>query len=137
MITIPRSIYTNIIKHCEAQLPEEAFGLLIGYSDQTRIDDFIPLQNWAANRTDSFLASPQEWAHVYYSIVRDNKFIIGLLHSHPQTEPVPSQSDLNTLWYTIPSHWIISFLDRTSPALEAYSFDKSGTYQPISWIFTD
>lgn len=131
MMMIPARIYREIIDYCEAKLPEEACGALIGRTEtadtgeitQCTVYGFVPLANAAAeDREHRFTLDPGEWIHTLFAAQRHHRQVVGLLHSHPSTPPIPSLADRSTLWTDVPSHWIVSLADPEAPDVKAYRF---------------
>lgn len=136
-IHLPDSIYVQIIQYHQHHLPEEACGALLGiqHSNSMTIDiqQFIPLSSIAFNRKLEFRIDEREWTQLIFKVLASGQQILGLIHSHPRTPAAPSFTDLDTLWHTIPTQWIISFADMNNPVLKAFSFHIDGTYENINW----
>jgi proteasome lid subunit RPN8/RPN11 len=52
--------------------------------------------------------------------------LLGIFHSHPQSPPVPSHSDLQTSWHTLPTYWIVSLQNAAAPTLRIYRLIRDG-----------
>ena len=140
-IQIPRAVYEDLIHFCKEGFPSEVCGILIGKhnldneTDTTirMITEFHPLVNLATDTHRKFLIDPEEWTNSWYTCQQQGNSIIGLFHSHPHTPAIPSKYDLETLWHTLPSHWIVSFIDRNHPVIQVYRFYSDRNYQLIPW----
>ncbi|MBP1963448.1 proteasome lid subunit RPN8/RPN11 [Paenibacillus aceris] len=62
--------------------------------------------------------------------------VIGLFHSHPTAPAIPSELDLQTLWHTIPTYWILSLQHMHNPELLLYQIKKavSTGYHKLSFV---
>ncbi|MEX2416333.1 MAG: Mov34/MPN/PAD-1 family protein [Paenibacillaceae bacterium] len=136
---MPRLIYNQIEIYCRDQLPCEACGALLGIQELATIviEQFIPLSNMALNREAEFEIDEREWTQLLFDGLARDQYVMGLIHSHPTTPAIPSYADLQTLWYTLPTHWIISYIDMNSPVLKAFGFHADGTYKQVNWVIQD
>lgn len=133
MMMIPSHVYREIIEYCVAKLPEEACGALIGRTEAVTgeitkcvIYGFVPLTNAAPeDREHRFTLDPGQWINTLFTAQRHHRQVVGLLHSHPSTPPIPSLEDRSTLWAEVPSHWIVSLVDQEAPVVRAYRYKFS------------
>ena len=116
-------------------MPDEACGALLGIQRSMIIDiqQFIPLSNIAIHRKTAFRIDEREWIQLLFKGPANGRQVLGLIHSHPATSATPSSADLDTLWHTIPTQWIISFADTNNPVLKAFRFHIDGTYEDLNW----
>lgn len=92
VLHIPEAIYEQMVENARAELPNECVGMLIGSSDGV-VGEYLPLVNELKSPT-RFLTEP-------YSMLRAEKRcrelkqqVLAIFHSHPTSEPVPSQYDV-------------------------------------------
>lgn len=78
-------IKKEIEKHALSVYPNECCGLMVMREDRVR---YVPCKN-LADATDHFILDPL----CYAAADRDGK-IVGIVHSHPDVSPEPSQADL-------------------------------------------
>lgn len=138
-ILMPKLIYKQITTYCLNHLPHESCGALLGIQDFATIiiEQFIPLSNIALNRESGFEIDEREWTRLLFDGLANGNHVMGVIHSHPTTPAIPSYTDLQTLWYTIPAQLIISYLDMNNPVLKAFSFHADGTYEQAYWAVQD
>ncbi len=134
-IHLPQRIYIQLTQYSKHHLPEEACGVLLGvqHAMTIQIKRFIPLTNIALKREVEFLIDEREWIKLVFNEWACGQQIMGFIHSHPTTPAAPSLADLDTLWHTLPTQWIISFADMNNPILKAFSFHTDGTFKHLNW----
>ncbi|MBP1989249.1 M67 family metallopeptidase [Paenibacillus eucommiae] len=126
-VLINAALYEGLLQYCSSKLPEEACGFITGNTtgDGYMAVSFIPVTNIASNSKEHFEMSPVELIPILYRQAEAGDSIIGMFHSHPLQEAVPSSEDLNTLWHTLPTYWIVSLSDSTQPLLHIYTIKKA------------
>ncbi|WP_240419037.1 Mov34/MPN/PAD-1 family protein [Paenibacillus periandrae] len=118
LIQLTKSVQETIISHCMANKPKEACGFLLGsvHLTQIRVTSFVPVANASTKPENQFSMHPSDMIPV----ISNNTFtIVGILHSHPSAAATPSSEDLSTIWYDIPSHWIVSL---QQPVIEIVAY---------------
>ena len=93
MSELPEAVVAAIIEHCRSTLPNEGCGYLVGDLDTGRIDRFMPIANAAASPT-RFVFDPHEQLAAEMAIEAAGEQVMGIAHSHPTGEPVPSATDI-------------------------------------------
>ena len=93
MSEISEAVRTALIEHCVAALPNEACGYLVGDPAVGRVDRFVPITNAAASPT-RFRFEPHEQLAAERTIDEAGEQVVGIAHSHPTGEPVPSAVDV-------------------------------------------
>ena len=93
MSEIPEAVRTALLEHCLAGLPNEACGYLVGDPETGRVDRFVPITNAAASPT-RFRFEPHEQLAAEQAIDAAGEQVVGIAHSHPTGEPVPSAIDV-------------------------------------------
>lgn len=89
---------TEILAHAKQEYPRESCGVVIVFKGRER---YIPCKNIATERHNEFLIDPEDYANA-----SDLGQITKIVHSHPKSNPSPSQNDLVSIEQTqLP--WII------------------------------
>ncbi|NRF90781.1 M67 family metallopeptidase [Paenibacillus frigoriresistens] len=126
-VFINAEVYNDLISYSLQRLPEEACGFILGgqthgKNKELQASTFIPLRNIASNPWNRFEISPVEMLPY---LMDSNHPVIGLFHSHPTAPPLPSEQDLQTLWHSIPTYWILSLQQPQHPELQLYQIKKA------------
>lgn len=137
-VSITEGLYKGLISHSLQRLPQEACGFILGEqalnkNEELQASTFIPLRNIASDPRNRFEISPVEMLPY---LMDSNNPVIGLFHSHPTAPPVPSEQDLQTLWHSIPTYWILSFQQLQHPELQLYQIKKAPltTYHKLAFV---
>jgi [CysO sulfur-carrier protein]-S-L-cysteine hydrolase len=102
---IPESLYKKMISHCQEERPLEACGILTGEGGHVL----------AAYGTDNQHRSPRiyqvderQLVQVFKELQRDKQDLIAIYHSHVQTEPFPSRTDIEQVTWPEAFYVIVS-----------------------------
>jgi [CysO sulfur-carrier protein]-S-L-cysteine hydrolase len=87
---IARELYDQMIEHARAEAPQECCGMLAARGDS--VVDVYPVNN-VEKSSLRFVMDPQEQFNIYNKIESDGLDVV-IYHSHPRTEPKPSQTDI-------------------------------------------
>jgi proteasome lid subunit RPN8/RPN11 len=89
--------------------PAEACGLIAGIGEQAR--KIIPIPNTATDPQHFFRLDEQDFARSMFDIEQSGLSLIGIYHSHPTGEPVPSQTDIQQANYPETAYLIVGLCD--------------------------
>ncbi|AWB44166.1 hypothetical protein DCC85_07985 [Paenibacillus sp. CAA11] len=133
MILLGSSILNEMRDYALEQMPKEACGLLYGRRSSNRwmVEQFQQVNNIAAIPEHTFELDPAVWIPASFS-----PRLIGIMHSHPTTVPIPSTIDKKQLQQfggCFPLYFILSCMnnDNSLPLdLRAYTIirDSNLTY---------
>lgn len=87
-------------RRARAAYPREACGVLVG---ETRGEDrivhrLVPAENRWEGRDDRYLVDPGTLRRLMDEEAEGGDRILGFWHSHPDAEPVPSETDRELAW---------------------------------------
>ena len=106
---IPETLYRKMINHCYEERPLEACGLLGGVSGHVE----------SGYATDNAYRSPKVYkvddrqlVQAFQEIQGARQEIIGIYHSHVETEPIPSQTDIEQATFPEAFYLIVSLKHR-------------------------
>ncbi len=109
-----------IIAHARQDAPHEACGIIAGRDN--RAAKVIPVDNVAANPQTTYVMDPVALAYHLPQIDRYGLTLIGLYHSHPAGDPIPSQTDIRKATYQRTPYVIVG-LKGQQPELAAWTFN--------------
>ncbi|MEK7704991.1 MAG: M67 family metallopeptidase [Myxococcota bacterium] len=93
---LPSAILTRLREQARAERPHECCGLLVGHtrSGHRQIVDAVPSANLAPDsRTHGFLVDPNALAWALKCARALGGDIVGVYHSHPASDALPSRRD--------------------------------------------
>jgi len=109
-VILERSLEEKLIEALRERLPYESCGAIYGAIDGDRAfaENFVLIRNVSADPERSFAFDPEEWISAYYRIQKNQRVVVGFIHSHPNGSPEPSDPDLrgSLPWGT---YWIVGF----------------------------
>jgi [CysO sulfur-carrier protein]-S-L-cysteine hydrolase len=89
-VVIPAEVRSALVEHAEAELPNEACGLLVlrdGVAER-----LVPGRNRAASPYRFELeVDPETW------FLEDEGYELAVFHSHPASPPRPSRTDVENI----------------------------------------
>jgi len=120
-VVIPTAIRAELAEHARAEAPNEACGLLVlkdGHAER-----YVRGRNTLASPYRYELeVDPEAW------FLEDEGFELAVFHSHPETEPRPSRTDVESagLWAGRP--FVIYSVARDE--LAAWTIESEG-FKPL------
>lgn len=146
---ISKAAYVRLVQICIDAKPLEACGIvassgassaaspvLTGEAVLPVIDTIIPIKNIHINPTYAFSFDPAEWTAAYYEMQTNRQSLVGLFHSHPRTEPIPSSFDTEGfLPASELSYWIVSLRNPEAPHVQPYRRIQ-GVFVPLQLVLT-
>lgn len=125
MVRIPKSIFIGIVEHAKREQPLECCGILSG-KDRV-VQRAFELRN-AEKSPIRYSMSPQEQLKVFEEMDKESMEMIAIYHSHPQTIPFPSETDVKMAFYPEMPSIIISLKDEDNPVVKAFLIRKDAIY---------
>lgn len=95
-ILLPKKIIDEFNKQALTEFPHECCGFLIGGSVENGVEaeEYVPAQNSRVNnRERRFVIDPRDYLKVEFKADSQNRSLIGIVHSHPDTPDIPSEYD--------------------------------------------
>jgi proteasome lid subunit RPN8/RPN11 len=118
-VTLSPTASQAIATHAASVYPREACGVLIGYAADGFITRVVPCSNCVppTERTHRFEIHPRTVINLRRALrhAGTGEAIVGFYHSHPDTEAVPSRTDLPFLRLWPETVWLISRVNRGGP----------------------
>ncbi len=122
----------SIIDHARKTQPNECCGVIVG--EGTRAEQIVALANVAADPAHHYHMDDKALAEVIFQTQRQHLEIIGFYHSHPRTEAIPSQTDIQFANYPDMAY-VIASLKGGEARLSAWSI-KPYRVAPITLVIS-
>jgi proteasome lid subunit RPN8/RPN11 len=132
-LLIPRRHYNAMVAQAKAELPNECCGLLAGLvelSNLGRVLQRYALINNAASPRE-YLADDRTLFDAYRDMHARGLDLLAVYHSHPVSDPVPSQKDLERNYFENVMHLIIS-LKLDEPQMRGWWLGETD-YREAEW----
>ena len=120
MIRIPKAIYQGMLDHARKEWPLECCGILSG--KEKIVQKAFKLKN-SEKSPVRYSMSPQDQLKVYEEIEKESMEMVAIYHSHPQTIPFPSETDVKLAFYPDVASIIISLKEEES-VVKAFRIGK-------------
>ena len=135
-LLVPRRIYDALLEQARAEFPNECCGLLAGRieGDAALALRHYPLVNALASPVE-YESEPRSMFRAVKDMRQHGTDVVGVYHSHPTSEPVPSRKDLQRSYSPDVVNLIIS-LRTGGPAVRAWWLDADG-YREAAWEITE
>lgn len=117
---LPEEQARAIVEHARAEHPREACGLLAGAGN--RVSLVLPLPNSAADPLHQFRIDESALVKSVFEIEEKGLPLLGIYHSHPNGDPIPSSVDIREAAYPDCAYVIIGLLG--SPQLAAWNIQN-------------
>lgn len=131
-LSLTRKVHKRLLAEAQEAFPYEYSALLIG--NGATITDHIPMTGSSMD-LHAFSWDGPAFLRALAFIREANMQWLGVLHTHPQTPPVPSQSDRDGWHYPSLSYWIVS-LAGTEPLWRVYQW-QDGIFLQRSYTITE
>lgn len=118
MLTSRRRHMERIIKHCRAEYPDEACGILAGRNGA--VEKVFPMKN-EAHSPMRYRIEPREQFDVMRQIRDLGLELVGIYHSHVASAAYPSDSDVRLAFYPDAAFVIVSLANRDEPDIRVFS----------------
>jgi proteasome lid subunit RPN8/RPN11 len=120
-VVIPAEIRAELARHARAEAPNEACGLIV--LRDGRAERYVRGRNTLASPYRYQLeVDPEVW------FLEDEGFELAVFHSHPETEPRPSRTDIENVGLWVGKPYVIYALARDE--LAAWRI-KDGAVEPL------
>ena len=119
----------KLVTHAISEQPSESCAMLFGkkVGDNWNVKEVFLTQNIDDSQTN-FTISPEELLKVYQIAEKNQLEVVGIFHSHPNSDAVPSNTDKKFMKNN-PVPWII--FSGVNNDLKAYLLDSDVIEIPI------
>lgn len=126
MLILKQEDYQKILEHARMGLPNEACGLLGGYTKEDGsqvITDVYLLRNVDESR-EHFSMDPKEQFAAIKDIRSKGRELLGNFHSHPESPSRPSEEDIRLAYDSKIHYLILSLMEEGNPVLNSFHIEK-------------
>jgi [CysO sulfur-carrier protein]-S-L-cysteine hydrolase len=137
-VIISESQRQAIFDHCLSKRPEEACGLVAGR--EGRVEKIYFTENVEReNKRIRYEIDPSELLRIFREVEDDDLELIGIFHSHVESEAKPSATDIRKSYYPDQVYFLVS-LKEIPAELRAWQIvkqridDESGELKPVRLV---
>lgn len=120
----------SIIEHARKEQPNECCGVIIG--NGIAAERVVHIANVADEPQHHYRMDDQALLQAMFEAQRQNLEVTGFYHSHPKSDPIPSQTDIQLASYP-DTTYVIASLKNGEGRLAAWSI-KRDRVAPIELI---
>lgn len=106
LLAIPRSLYQQVLAHCQEEWPKEACGIMTGQDGV--VHRAFALRNAHPNPVSRYQIDPADQQRAMSGVLAGQEELVAIYHSHPTTPAYPSQTDVAMANYPNAIYLIIS-----------------------------
>jgi proteasome lid subunit RPN8/RPN11 len=110
-----------IIEHARNEQPNECCGLILGH--EMSAQQIVPIPNVAEHPEYEYHMDDQTLVKAAFQAQHQELEIIGFYHSHPRTDPILSQTDIQLATYP-DTAYVIASLKNGEGRLAAWSIQR-------------
>jgi [CysO sulfur-carrier protein]-S-L-cysteine hydrolase len=118
-IRLARDVAAEILSHARRKPDEECCGLLVGRCGV--LTRALPALNAAEQRAMSYEIAPKELFCLMREIREAGLELLGIYHSHPNSDNQPSARDIERAYYPDAAYFILSPRTDAPEPIRAYS----------------
>ena len=120
MLRISKTLYEEVIAHCQREYPKEACGILAGKSGV--VAQAYPMTNVDASPI-SYQMDPKEQLQVMKRLRQSRWEMLAIYHSHTASAAYPSSVDVSLAVYPDVCYVLVSLKDRAHPQMNSYRIE--------------
>jgi proteasome lid subunit RPN8/RPN11 len=121
-LTIPKSIYDEMLAHCSEAYPNEACGILAGIGN--KVTEIYTMTNIEHSPVSYALDSKE-----HFRVIKDMRergiSMLAVFHSHPSSQAYPSPKDVSLAFYEDAVYLIVSLFNK-EPVVKGFSIREAG-----------
>ena len=117
MLRIPKTLYDEVIAHCQREYPKEACGIFAGAREI--VAQVYPMVNVEASPI-GYAMDPKEQLRVMKRLREQQQEWLAVYHSHTASPAYPSPVDVSYSVSPDLSYVLVSLKDRARPEIKSY-----------------
>lgn len=122
-----------IAEHGLEDYPHEACGLIGGVGEQAR--SIARVKNVSEKPEHTFVMDGAEFIKAMFEFNKGGEALIGIYHTHPHGDHLPSQVDMREAQYPDAAYVVVGLKNR-QPKLSAWEI-RNGLAEPIDIIISE
>ncbi len=126
-LSVPQAHCEEMLRFLRDAYPLEACGILAGLHG--RVQRVYAVENRLRSPV-AFEMEPQQQLHAMLDLEEAGLEMLAIYHSHPTGPQTPSATDVAKAYYPDVAHVIVSFSDRRSPSIRAFTINE-GVFDEI------
>lgn len=127
-LELPAKLVNRILSHALQHAARESCGLISAADD--RAVRYYAIDNVAADPVRRFEMEPGQQIDAMRHMREHGEELLAIVHSHPQTPPLPSAADIAEAAYPDAYYLIVSLKDEDAPEIRAYRI-SGGQMLPV------
>ncbi len=117
MLYLSEKQANELIEHSRREAPYEACGILAG--KKGKVEKVYQTTN-TDKSSKTFFMDPEEQLKIMKEIRDSGQELVGIYHSHIETEARPSAHDVELAYYPEASYVIVSIKNKDNPEIRAF-----------------
>ena len=117
-LVLPRTLVNQILTHAQQHEHTEACGLISGSGEQPA--HYYAVKNIAPEPDTHFEMEPSQQIAAMKHMREQGEELMAIVHSHPESPPVPSTADMNDIGYPDAYYIIVSLNTRGVLEMRGY-----------------
>lgn len=117
MLYLSKKQADELVAHSKRESPNEACGILTG--KKGKVEKIYQMTN-TDKSSKTFFIDPKEQFKVMKEIRKSGQELVGIYHSHLDTEAYPSAHDVELAYYSEASYVIVSIKDKDYPNIKSF-----------------
>lgn len=122
-MVIPKSLVDEIIAHARHGAPEEVCGILAGPAGDGAVSELHRITNSEHSRR-LYVMDSQEQLRAIMDIDDRGLDVRAVYHSHPASEPRPSETDIKLAQWPGIEFLIVSLMNPDLPSLRSWTIEN-------------
>lgn len=120
---LAQRLYDQILDQARAEAPNECCGMIASRDGEAV--KVYPAANAATSPPYAYEIDSGDLYRIQMAIEDDGLDLGAIYHSHPRSEPVPSQTDINLAFYP-EAEYIIVGLKGAEPDVRSFTITRDG-----------
>ena len=136
-VRLTRSQFDEIVTQARRAAPQECCGLLLGRGDA--VEEVFPGRNVDDSPRTRYVMDPQDELRAFRLMDERGWDLVGIYHSHPETDAYPSETDRNRArddenrpLFPGARYMIVSLREPANPDVRAFRLDGAGTAKVVA-----